>query len=103
MAREFAKAFYNSRLWRKCRKGYIAFRVSVDGGLCETCFERPGKIVHHKKWLTPENINDPEITLSFSNLKYDCMECHNREDEDDRTDYYFDKDGQLQPSPPIKE
>ena len=33
MAREFAKGFYASEAWRKCRLGYIRHRRSVDGGL----------------------------------------------------------------------
>lgn len=79
MAKEFAKAFYASTKWKKCRAAYIAHRRTVDGGLCESCHELPGYIVHHKVELTPDNINDPEIALSFSNLKYDCHNCHNKE------------------------
>ena len=79
MALEFAKAFYRSKQWIKCRKAYIAHRRAIDGGLCETCHESPGYIVHHKIELTPENINDPEIALGFGNLKYDCHVCHNKE------------------------
>lgn len=36
MAREFAKKFYNSKAWRKCRTTYIEHRVAIDGGMCET-------------------------------------------------------------------
>ncbi|MEG1874706.1 MAG: hypothetical protein RR185_03980 [Angelakisella sp.] len=100
MARDFAKPFYNSRLWRRCRAAYKAYRVSVDGGLCETCHDALGSIVHHKDWLTPNNVSDPDITLNFSNLKLDCVACHNKEDADERTDCYMDKHGQLQAAPP---
>lgn len=79
MAREFAKSFYASRAWQKCRAAYISRRRSIDGGLCESCREKPGYIVHHKTELTPDNINDPDIALGFGNLKYDCLECHNQE------------------------
>ena len=79
MAKEFAKTFYASAKWKKCRAAYIAHRETVDGGLCESCHELPGYIVHHKVELTPDNINDPEIALSFSNFKYDCHNCHNKE------------------------
>lgn len=79
MAKEWAKPFYNSRAWRKCRDGYIK---SVQG-LCETCLSksrvRPGKICHHTIWLTPENINDPNISLNWQYLRYDCQDCHNTE------------------------
>ena len=33
MAREFSKSFYDSPAWRKCRKGYISKRQSIDGGV----------------------------------------------------------------------
>ncbi|MCI7181871.1 MAG: hypothetical protein SOY12_00590 [Schaedlerella sp.] len=79
MAREFAKAFYNSQKWKRCRDAYIKMRKRIDGGMCESCHEVPGYIVHHKIELNPENISDPEIALNFSNLKYDCHICHNKE------------------------
>lgn len=81
MAKEFAKQFYNSKAWKRCRLSYIAKRVQIDGGLCESCGERPGVIVHHKTKLTPENINNSDISLNHSNLKLDCKECHDREEE----------------------
>lgn len=74
MAKEFAKAFYKSKAWQKCRAAYIQ---SVFG-LCERC-QRPGWIVHHKELLTPANINDPTVTLNWKKLEYLCMDCHNRE------------------------
>ena len=70
----WARSFYKSRAWQRCREAYIAYRH----GLCERC-GAGGKIVHHKVYLTPDNINDPEITLSFDNLELLCQECHNRE------------------------
>lgn len=103
MAREFARLFYKSIAWQKCRKGYIAHRQAINGGLCETCHEKPGYIVHHKEELTPENINDPDVALGFGNLKYDCLECHNKENGRGRgniaglTDYAFGPDGDVMP------
>lgn len=74
--KDFAKSFYTSRAWKNCRRAYAA---SV-GGLCEDCKAKglitPGEIVHHKTELTPENINDPAVTLSWSNLRLVCRECH---------------------------
>ena len=55
MAKEWAKSFYQSKAWRRCRD---AFFISKQG-LCERC-ENPGKIVHHKIYITPNNINDPK-------------------------------------------
>jgi 5-methylcytosine-specific restriction endonuclease McrA len=69
--RDFARSFYLSTAWRRVRD-YIFRR---DMGLCVRC-GAPGKIVHHKKHLTPENINDPSITLAEDNLELLCMECH---------------------------
>ena len=95
MAREFAEAFYHSRVWKRCRKSYIAYRVTIDGGLCETCHDRLGQIVHHKVWLTPDNINDPDISLNHLLLKYDCLICHNKERENEERRYDFDENGDV--------
>lgn len=106
MAREFAKAFYNSKLWKKARAAYIAQRKAIDGGMCESCHQQPGYIVHHKVELTPENINDPDIALNLENFKYDCHVCHNKEntalDKIEGLVYYeFDAAGQpIAQSPP---
>ena len=78
MAREFAKNFYSSPAWEKCRNGYVAHRRSIDGGLCEYCGQQVGRIVHHKVFLTPANINDPAVSLSWSNLMLVCDECHKK-------------------------
>ena len=79
MAREFAGNFYKTKLWKECRKAYIK---SV-GGLCERCWAkgiiRHGDTVHHKIRLTPDNINDPSITLNFDNLELLCRDCHAEE------------------------
>ena len=39
----------------------------------------PGTQVHHKIRLTPFNINNPEITLSYKNLELLCDDCHEKE------------------------
>lgn len=74
MAKEFAKSFYRSTAWKKCRDGFIK---SVFG-LCQRC-SRTGYIVHHKIVLTSNNINDPDITLNWDHLEYLCQDCHNKE------------------------
>lgn len=78
MAQEWAKAFYRSKRWLKCRDAYIKGRVLADGGLCEECHDRPGYIVHHRKPLTQETIADPEIALDHRLLEYVCKDCHDR-------------------------
>ena len=76
MAREFAGRFYQSPLWIRAKNSYIAERRRIDGGMCEICHEQPGYIVHHKIHLTPENINDQDISLSHRNLQFVCHHCH---------------------------
>ena len=70
----YAKKFYRSKEWLRCRQSYIASKY----GLCERCVD-VGKIVHHKRYITPENIHDPNITLNHANLELLCQECHNKE------------------------
>ena len=75
MAREFSKSFYNSLEWKRARKAYIASKF----GICERCGKPNSKQVHHKIYLTPENVNNPEITLDFNNFELLCDVCHQRE------------------------
>jgi 5-methylcytosine-specific restriction endonuclease McrA len=76
VARDFSRAFYRSKAWEKTRNAYIK---SVQYQ-CERCrrlgFCSPAEIVHHKVHLTPDNINDPYVTLSFDNLEALCRKCH---------------------------
>lgn len=52
----------------------------VPPGMCELCYANgdvvPAKVVHHKVHLTPQNIGDPHVTLSFSNFQRLCQDCH---------------------------
>lgn len=75
MAKDFAKSFYRSSAWKKCRASFIISKY----GLCERCNCKAGTIAHHKIYLTPDNINDPMITLSFENLELLCPSCHSNE------------------------
>ena len=92
--KDYARTFYKSVAWRNCRDSYFTHRH----GLCERC-SSPGKIVHHKKYITPENINDPDITLSFNNLELLCQDCHNREHHEKNSvtvfGLFFDENGDL--------
>lgn len=106
MAQEFAKAFYNSKAWKLCRASYISKRISIDGGLCETCHHELGWIVHHTIWLTPENINNPELSLNHKHLKYDCQACHNAEKEGKEVEpprYFFGEHGEIILIPPVND
>ena len=46
--------------------------------VCERC-GRPARIVHHKNYITPQNIHDPYVTLDWANLEALCIDCHNAE------------------------
>ena len=77
MAREFAKRFYRSHAWTDTRNAYL----KAAGGICERCYRDrglivPGEIVHHIIPLTPDNINNAAISLSFDNLELVCRDCH---------------------------
>ena len=77
--KEFASGLYTSPEWERCRAGYL----KLVGCLCERCKAQgritPAKIVHHKIYLTPSNINDPRITLDYRNLEALCKQCHEEE------------------------
>ena len=99
VAKEFARALYKSKEWSRVRE-YVRMR---DKKLCVRCFA-PGEEVHHRTYLTPDNINDPNIALNPSNLMLLCRDCHQREHERERTKRVqdvgmeFDADGM--PLPP---
>ena len=91
----FAESFYNSKQWKDCRASY----KKNAGGLCERCkakgIIKPGEIVHHKKHLTPNNIDDPRITLSFDNLELLCRECHADEHTRQARRYFVSSNGKI--------
>lgn len=100
MAKEFAKPFYNSKAWKQCRESFISKRISVDGGMCQCGCGELGYIVDHMEEITPENINDPDITLNHENLQYLTLECHNTKtfgsrEGATREDVMFDSSGDL--------
>ena len=102
--KEWAKSFYTSTAWRQCRDAYYA----AQHGICETC-QGAGKIVHHTIYLTPSNINDPDISLNWDHLRLDCQTCHNQEHHGSsqaavREGLMFDESGDLVEThtPPIK-
>jgi len=99
--RNVNQPFYNSTRWQKTRAAYLQY----VGGLCERCLSRgditPAKIVHHVIELTPDNVNNPTIALSFSNLEALCRACHNEEHflTANRVRYRFDENGDTIPPP----
>lgn len=65
MAKEYAKHFYKSTAWKKCRDSYFKFKY----GLCERC-KGTGKIVHYKDHNRQNN--------SISNLEVMSSSEHTR-------------------------
>lgn len=77
--KEFAKQFYKSKAWQQTRESY----AKSKSYLCERCLKKNlivhGDIVHHKVYLTPENISNPSVTLDWNNLELVCRDCHAEE------------------------
>lgn len=104
MAKAWAKQFYNSKEWQRCKAEYL----KQAKYLCEICGET-ADIVHHKIHLTPDNITNPEITLSHNNLQCVCIQCHNLIHETEGNlaykkkkkkifrNYFFDEFGRIAP------
>ena len=94
MQSSFAHTFYKSGAWMKCARGYRQSRH----GLCERCLKKglivPGREVHHKIRLTPENISDPSIALNWDNLELLCKDCHM--EEHNRTRWRTDELGHVE-------
>ena len=101
--KSWAVGFYQSRDWKACRETFLTMRFYI----CERC-GGPAKIAHHKKYLTPKNIHDYKVSLSYENLEALCQDCHNKEhhrgDGKKNSRYHFDKFGNviINQSPPIK-
>lgn len=94
MAKPWARKFYASAKWKHTQ-------AAVMRAYCYQCQRcgKPAKIVHHKVWLTPDNINDPNITLNWDNLEPLCQDCHNQEHQQNGGDtadgLTFDATGHL--------
>lgn len=54
-------------------------------------------IVHHKIYLTDENVNDDSIAYDWNNLELLCIDCHTTEhhEQPTREGLMFDGDGNL--------
>lgn len=91
---EWAKSFYKSKAWQKTRAAYS----NSVAGLCERCLAKgiikPGEIVHHKIKLTPQNINNPAVSLSWKNLELLCRDCHGKAHSEGKR-YTVDETGRV--------
>lgn len=68
------RKFYSSKAWRNCRDAY----ANSMNGICERCGGL-GEQVHHRIYLTDENLKDPTVSLNFDNLELLCNKCHAEE------------------------
>lgn len=103
MHEQFANHFYGSAVWKYCRKEF----AKSKGMVCERCLKR-GLIVagskerplevHHKVPLTPENINDPNVTLNWENLELLCKDCHEEERQRTARRWKVDESGRVRAS-----
>lgn len=86
------RKFYKSDRWKIAR----SIRIAAASGLCEKC-GAIGTEVHHKVHLTPENVDDSNVSINQDNLILLCKECHNKEHErfTDTKVYRFDSDGNM--------
>lgn len=99
MARDFAKAFYKSIAWQ-CAREYALKRDRYRCVLCGA----PAEEVHHIKALSPNNINDPKITVWGGNLMSLCYRCHKSQHKkkviekvESANEYLFDGEGNIIP------
>ena len=57
----------------------------------------PAEEVHHIKFITPNNINDPSITLNWNNLVALCREHHRARHGARQRRYEVDEWGRVTP------
>lgn len=90
----FAHPFYSTKGWKHTREAVL----NRDNHLCQDClkhgFITAAEDVHHIIKLTPDNINDANVTLNCDNLVSLCRDCHaKRHREVGR--YRIDEDGNM--------
>lgn len=62
--------------------------------ICERC-GGVAVICHHRRYITPANITDPNITYNWGNLEALCQECHNKEHMQKQTKVIFNDAGEV--------
>lgn len=88
--RNGAIRFYKSKQWQRVSRLYM----TQQNYICERC-GGAAVICHHRKYITPANLNDPAITLNLDNLEALCQECHNKEHFQKYTKAIFDGRGEM--------
>jgi 5-methylcytosine-specific restriction protein A len=94
MAKDFSRKLYSSKAWKDCRKEVLR----RDLYTCAYCNSRAEE-VHHIVELTPDNINDINVSLNPDNLVSLCGDCHKKITKGYTGDivegYYFDEEGNV--------
>lgn len=94
--------FYKTRIWQMVRDNYLKGHQ-----FCERCLKKgeasPAVYVHHKVWLTVENVHKPEIAYGTDNLEALCFNCHQAEHHPRRRRFKVDREGRITPrqDPPL--
>ena len=87
--------FYKTAAWKKCRESYL----KKVGYLCERCLKEgkvePAVVVHHKHYITEENLTNPQITLNHENLEALCWHHHEQEHKGRAKRYLVDAEGRV--------
>ncbi len=96
MARDFSKRFYDSKAWKDLARLIREKKHFV----CDKCGRPGAHQVHHIIELTPDNINNPSISLNPRNLMLLCNDCHNRlhhrfEQGSSSRTYSYDSEGHV--------
>lgn len=89
--KDYAQTFYKGKAWQQVSKLYM----SSKNYICERC-GGVGVICHHKKYITPQNIGDINITLNMDNLECLCQDCHNKEHSLKNSLTVFDEVGNIE-------
>ena len=66
--------FYHSTPWKRLSRAFLLSKNYI----CERC-GKPAEIAHHRRYLTAENVLNPDISLNPDNLEALCRDCHNAE------------------------
>ena len=87
-------ARYSSKRWKNFRK--LKKNISP---FCEECLKEgkyiPAKIIHHKEYITDLNYLDYNLFFNLDNLESLCLKCHNKEHFGEKSNYIFDKNGDI--------
>ena len=75
--------FYKSVEWTKFRENFLLQKLAEDGDLIDEItkqpiYEKGDAVLHHKIFLTEENVNDLSISLNPKNIQLISAKTHNQ-------------------------